>query len=108
MKYSVLITPAAQEELLEVFAYIYRDAPGAAEQWLAKIYKKIDTLEDFPTRCPIAPDSEHIGEELRHLIFKRYRIIFRIEETDRIVRIVGVRHGARLRINESVGEEMEE
>ena len=72
MKYAVLITPAAQEELLEVFAYIYHEAPGAAEQWLAKIYKKIDTLEGFPARCPDAHDSEHVGEELRHLVFKRY------------------------------------
>lgn len=108
MKYAVLVTPAAQEEIQEAFAYIYRDAPQAAQRWLTRVYEKIDALEEFPARCPVAPDSEHVGEELRHLIFKPYRIIFRIEEVHGIVRILGVRHGARRRMGEPPAEETEE
>jgi plasmid stabilization system protein ParE len=44
----------------------------------------------------VAPESEILGEELRHYIYKLHRIIFRIEEKAKIVRIVHVRHSARL------------
>jgi toxin ParE1/3/4 len=105
VKYTVLITPTAQQEIQEAFAYIHCDAPLGARRWLTRLYEKIDTLELFPDRCPVAPDSEHIGEELRHLLFASHRVIFRIEEPARIVRILGVRHAARRAMGESAPED---
>ncbi len=107
MKYAVLITPTARQEIEEAFAYIYREAPLNAQRWLAALYGKIDTLELFPKRCPVAPESEHIGEELRHMIFKSYRVIFRIEEGAHFVRVLGVRHAARRAPGEAGFEENE-
>ena len=42
MKYTVLITPTAEEEIREAFAYIHCDAPLSAQRWLTRLYKKID------------------------------------------------------------------
>jgi plasmid stabilization system protein ParE len=68
---------------------------------------QIDFLEEFPHRCGIAPDSQFIGEELRHLIYKSHRIIFRIEERYGIVRVLHVRHAARRAWGERPAEEDE-
>jgi toxin ParE1/3/4 len=100
VKYTVLITPTAQEEIRETVFYVHRQAPLNAERWLRRLYEQIDTLELFPDRCPTAPDSEHVGEELRHLVVGSHRVIFRIEKHARIVRILGVRHAARRAMGE--------
>jgi plasmid stabilization system protein ParE len=98
--YAVFITPAAEAEIRETFTYIHRDAPLNAQRWLTRLYEQIDTLELFPNRCPVAPDSEHMGQELRHLLFESHRIIFRVETEARIVRILGVRHASRRAMGE--------
>lgn len=73
MRYAVLVTPAAQEEIEQAFAYIHRDAPQAAQRWLVDL--------------------------------KSHRIIFRIEQPAGIVRVLGVRHGARLSMGEPAHED---
>jgi plasmid stabilization system protein ParE len=92
MTYSVFITPTAEQEIREAFAYIHREAPRRAQIWLP--------LETYPNRCAVAPESEHLGFELRHLLFKSHRIIFWVEERARMVRILGVRHAARQALGE--------
>lgn len=96
MKYAVSSTHEADANIEEAFRYIYERSPLSATRWLRGIYQAIDTLEILPRRCAVAPESEILGEELRHYIYKLHRIIFRIEEKAKIVRIVHVRHSARL------------
>ena len=100
MKYTVLITPTAETEIWEAFAYINRDAPVSAQHWLRAIYEGVEALELYPGRCPVAPESEHVGEELRHLVLGAYRVIFRMEEQAQVVRVIGVRHAARRAMGE--------
>jgi plasmid stabilization system protein ParE len=49
-------------------------------------------LEQFPHRCPLAPES---GPELeiRQLLYGRYRVLFTI--TSDTVYVLHIRHGAR-------------
>jgi len=100
MKYAVLNTPEADTNIDEAFRYIHERSPMAAKRWLQGLYKSIDNLELLPRRYAVAPESETLGEELRHFIYKSYRIIFRVEESAKIVRIVHVRHSARLPLGE--------
>lgn len=92
-RYSVILTDPAAESLDEAFSWISDLAPQAAVDWFREIQSSIRSLENKPLRCPLAPESGEFGEELRHLIVGRYRIIFRIRE-DR-VEILAVRHSAR-------------
>ncbi len=46
----------------------------------------------MPRRHPVAQESEFLGEELRHCVYKSHRIIFRIEESAKTVRILHIRH----------------
>jgi hypothetical protein len=60
---------------------------------------KIYTLENLPTRCPIAPENDAFDVEVRQLLFGKYRILFWID--GRIVRVLHIRHGARRRLGDS-------
>ncbi|NEP79825.1 MAG: type II toxin-antitoxin system RelE/ParE family toxin [Okeania sp. SIO3C4] len=48
------------------------------------------SLEIFPNRCPIAPESADIGREIRQLIYKKHRILFVV--TGQVVQVLRIRH----------------
>ncbi|MEA1965355.1 MAG: type II toxin-antitoxin system RelE/ParE family toxin [Candidatus Aerophobetes bacterium] len=93
-KHQVEITRIAESDIQEIFEYILRDNERAAVKWVEEIEQQIDTLENFPMRCPIIPEVQELGGKYRHLIYGNYRTIFKIEEPKVI--IMRVIHGARL------------
>ncbi len=95
MNYKIELTPTAEAELWADFTYIHEQAPLNAQHWLEAIYKAIATLETFPSRCAVAPENQYLDDELRHLLFKSHRIIFRIDQQKEIVQILHVRHASR-------------
>lgn len=99
-RYRVDLTPLAESDIAAAFHYIHRRAPLNAERWIRGIYAAVDSLMRQPKRCPRAPESDYLGEELRHLVFKSHRIIFRVEETRKIVQVLHVRHGAQRAVGE--------
>ena len=78
--YAVVFTPEAQQEALDAAAYIAGTSPLNARRWYDGLEAAILSLASFPRRCAQAPESEFLGEELRHCVYKSHRIIFRIEE----------------------------
>jgi plasmid stabilization system protein ParE len=98
--YRVELTPTAEAELWDDFLYIHERAPLNAQQWLVSVYEAIDTLESFPRRCAVAPEGQYVEDELRHLLFKSHRIIFHIDEPQKVVRILHIRRGSRRAIGE--------
>lgn len=60
-------------------------------------------LSQFPRRCPLAPEAQSFGQEVRLLIYHHrhtaYRILYTIfdatEDVSGTVRILRVRQGAR-------------
>jgi len=107
MIYRVITTPGAEADIALAFYYIHERAPLNAKRWLRGLNKKIRDLELLPRRFGIAPETKFLGEELRHYTYKSHRIIFRIEEADRIVRVLYVRHGARRAVGEPYAEDDE-
>ena len=93
-KYRVEITKVAESDIKDIFRYIASDNPAAADHWVNEIERQIDSLEKFPSKCPIIPESQDLGKEYRHIIYGNYRTIFRIEGSR--VFIMRVIHGARL------------
>ena len=97
MKYRVLITNKAWNDIEQAFLWLAARSPEAAERWRGALLEVIDSLQQFPERCPRAPEGRAFGSELRELtVGKRqgiYRIIFRIRRKS--VQVLRVRHGAR-------------
>jgi len=101
MAYSVEMTPTAERELRSSFQYIHARAPRNAVRWLKGIYDAIGSLEEFPNRCAIAPESQHLGETVRHQLFKSHRIIFFVDEPSHSVKILYIRHAKMRTVGES-------
>jgi plasmid stabilization system protein ParE len=57
MTFPVIITPNAEQDLLQAYRHIRKDAPAAAGQWIKAVRSSIKTLANNPHRCPLAPES---------------------------------------------------
>ncbi len=97
MKYRVVVLSAAQKEITEAYQWLYQQSPEQADDWLSGLDNAIRSLDTFPARCPLAPESNVFNEQLRRLLYGRgrgaYRILFAI--TDDTVVVLRVRHSAR-------------
>ena len=98
--YKILISNSVKIALLKQLDYIFLNSGSfiVAERWLGGIMKSIQSLSNFPKRCPIAPESYKINKNhskiIRHFIYKKsFRIIFTIVQNE--VRILSIKHGAR-------------
>ena len=93
-KYKVNLTENAQNDLEHIFDYIAADSINEAANFVLELEKKVYSLDTFPERHPLIPENAFFGTEYRHLIHKKYRIIYRI--TEKSVFILRIIHGAKL------------
>jgi plasmid stabilization system protein ParE len=98
MAYRCELTRRALRDAEEAYEWIARDSPRRAARWYARLLTAIRSLEEHPRRCPIAPESESVGQEIRQLLYGRrggvYRILFVIRD-ESLVRVLAIWHGAR-------------
>jgi plasmid stabilization system protein ParE len=101
--YQVIILPSAEREITEVYDWLTERNEEAAADWNLTLFDVILSLETFPERCPLAPESRFFEREIRQIIHGRrqhkYRILFSV--SDRLVEILHVRHGSRLSLGET-------
>ena len=79
--YKVYVTPATWKEI--------KDLPGQVRQ---RVRKAIDALADDPRPAKSkALDAIDVPAEIRRLRLDRWRIIYAITETDKVVDVLAVR-----------------
>ncbi len=85
------------------YAWIAGRDEAAAVRWYHQLMEVIFSLDHFPERCPLAPESKFFRLEIREIFHGRrqykYRILFTVSEKE--VQVLHVRHGARLALGES-------
>ena len=81
--YKVEFLPAAKEDLRLSFEWgVEVWGKTQAEKWLREFYTTCrKRLKQLPEACPIAPESEDLGRELRQFIIDRYRVIFIVKDS---------------------------
>jgi plasmid stabilization system protein ParE len=98
MAYLVELTRRAERDLDYLYQRISADESVDGADWINGFEAAIYTLQRMPGRCPVAPESRTTRRRLRHLLYgaKRdvYRVIFEIEESRKLVRILTIRHAA--------------
>jgi len=98
MAYLVELTLRAERDLEYLYERISADDSIAAARWFNGLEAAIHTLKRLPRRCPIAPESKKTQRRLRHLLYgaKRdaYRVIYQIDESRKVVRVLTIRHSA--------------
>ena len=100
--YRVIIQPNAEAEIEAAYLYRYARAPQAAAGWFAGLVEAINSLEQLPARCPLAPENAYVAEEIRRLLYGARRDVFRILFTIQgdAVQVLHVRHGAQQYLHE--------
>jgi plasmid stabilization system protein ParE len=97
-RWSIIVELPAQRDIAEAQLWVAECEPDAAARWFNSIYDTIGSLEIFPERCPLAPESKFLNAEIREIFHGRrqhkYRILFTVTENE--VHVLHVRHGARL------------
>ena len=84
------LTPAAEQNLQEIWLYITQDSPRAADKLLDRIEAQCELLANHPQLVPARDD---IAKSLRYHPLANYLILYRgIAEGVEIVRVA---HGAR-------------
>lgn len=81
MKYHVVFELSAARDLDKSYEWGCTEwGKAQARKWHSKILQAIRTLAEFPERQPLAPENEEFDEEIRQLVYGRYRILFTIRE----------------------------
>jgi plasmid stabilization system protein ParE len=79
--YDVIWSDSATNDLEQIIEYIKVDSITVAKDIFFKIKKECNNLYFFPERKRIVPELQHIGiVKYREIIYKRWRIVFKIEE----------------------------
>ena len=95
MTYLVKITPRAERDLAHLYAEINAEFSDAALNWYRRLKEAILSLEMEPNRCPLTRKSDR----LRHLLYGHkphiYCVIYRVQEKQKHVEVLHIRHGAR-------------
>jgi plasmid stabilization system protein ParE len=97
MKYQVVITAAAKQNLRGAYLWAAERAPHTAAIWLERFEAELQTLADSPERFQVAPENAFVVPEIRQLIFGRrqsaYRALYTIVGNE--VRVLHIRRAAR-------------
>lgn len=93
MAYKLIWSPAARDDLHAIVVFITRDNPERAMSFGYQLISETDRLQTFPRLGRVVP--EHQNEDLREIILRPYRIVYRLNPKRKICEIVRVWHSAR-------------
>ena len=95
MEYRVSLTARTARDLELIYEFIQAEGSDKAFTWFNDLVAKIQSLERYPERGSIVPESK----KYRQLLFGKkpdvYRIVYEVAKRQRAVLIVQIRHGAR-------------
>ena len=85
-------TDNSLRHLLDIYEYISQNSPFYAQRMVDRLTKRSEQIADFPLSGRTVP--EYSANDLREIIEKPYRIIYRINSNQ--IDVLAVIHGARL------------
>lgn len=85
-------TLRARQQLADIGRFIARDKPGAARRWVEMLRKRAADAAEHPLAGRPVPELDR--EDLREVIVRGYRIVYRVSED--LVEVLAVFEGHRL------------
>lgn len=97
MKYKIIRTDKADEQLREIIFYIADDSGSVdiALNYLNKIETAIKRLEEFPMSGSVPRYSILRKQGYRVLVIERHLVFYKVNESEKIVTIYAVVDGRR-------------
>ena len=93
MGWKVIIAPSAEADLEDIVRYIARHHQDAAARMGYALIARAEGLAAFPEMGRIVPEFRR--PELREVIHRTFRVIYRVNKAGEVVEIVRFWHGAR-------------
>jgi plasmid stabilization system protein ParE len=93
MDYKVVLAPRAIEDLRDIVLYVAPDRPEAAKRLGMALIEQTKVLASFPFSGRVVPEFD--DRLIRELILKPYRIVYRVDDTSRVVGVARYWHAAR-------------
>ncbi|KIL39818.1 translation repressor RelE [Gordoniibacillus kamchatkensis] len=102
-KSKVKYTPAAVDDIDEIFSYISQDNVSAAENLLEKLDSQMASLADFPHIGSVLSDEDYtlVQRGYRFIVVHPYLVFYRVIENDVIIH--RILHGRRDYLRELFG-----
>ncbi|YAF99434.1 MAG: type II toxin-antitoxin system RelE/ParE family toxin (plasmid) [Nodularia sp. CChRGM 3473] len=93
MDYQVILSPKAVGDLESIIKYIALTNPEAARTLGEKLLQKAAELSQFPFKGQKVPEFD--DSNIRQIILKPYRIVYRVEEDKKQISIARFWHSAQ-------------
>ena len=93
MDFTVFLSPEALHDLESIVAYVAPHNPAAAERLGNQLLDAAFSLANLPERGRVVPEFRL--PDLREIIFRSYRVIYRVSTKDKSVEIARFWHAAR-------------
>lgn len=97
MGYSVLLTPAAEEDYQEIVAYLENklEAHKALRDFVVGFEEASEHLENYPQMFEVARDPSLQARGYRKFVVGRYVALYLVMEEKQTVYIARIFHGAQ-------------
>jgi plasmid stabilization system protein ParE len=93
----VIVTPDAQEQMLERILQIAKDSVQNALKWEDRLRAAIGRIGELPGHAVDEDATRRLGRTVRKYVFEgAYLIHYLVNESAGTVNIINFRHGARL------------
>jgi len=93
MAYKLIWSPAARDDLHDIVVFIARDNADRAMSFGYELISQTARLQDFPDIGRVIP--EYQNDNLREIVFRPYRIVYRVSHQRKLCEIARVWHSAR-------------
>ena len=93
MAYKLIWSPAARDDLHDIVVFIARDNSNRAMSFGYELISETNRLQEFPEFGRSVP--EYRDDNIREIIFRPYRIVYRVNHERGICEIARLWHSAR-------------
>jgi addiction module RelE/StbE family toxin len=93
MGYQIALSPSARRDLRDIVRYISLDSPNRAVSFGQFLISSTKRLADFPEMGRIVPEFD--APDIREIIVRNYRVIYRVDHAGHRVDVARFWHGAR-------------
>ncbi len=94
MPYQIILEENAKEDIRKVVRWIAVNAEedpfAKSAAWFTALQDALDSLSELSFRCPCAPENKFLVEEIRHLLFQKYRVVYTV--SGNTVHVLHIRH----------------
>jgi toxin ParE1/3/4 len=93
MAYKLIWSPAARDDLHNIIVFIARDNPNRAMSFGFELISQVERVKEFPESG--RPVPEYSSGNIREIILRPYRIVYRINHERKFCEVARVWHSAR-------------